>query len=53
MGGTIGLGYGFSTDPLYLDLNGGIGPFDVVTRDRLHDHWEFGFHLGATAGFTF
>lgn len=53
VGGTLGLGWAWSPHPFYLNLNGGIGPFDVVTPDRLKDHWEFGFNLGATAGFTF
>jgi hypothetical protein len=52
-GGTLGIGWAWSPHPFYLNLNGGIGPFDVVTPDRLKDHWEFGFDLGATAGFSF
>ncbi len=53
VGGTLGLGWGWDTAPWYLNLNGGVGVFDVVTRDQLKDETKVGFHLGATAGFSF
>ena len=53
VGGTGGVGFAWNPQHFYLNVNGGIGGFDIVVPQHVKDRWQFGFNLGATAGFTF
>ena len=54
VGGTVGLGYAFHPGKSWdINVNGGVGIFNMVTQDELEDHWEPGVTAGANVGFTF